>query len=197
MSSYLAFPPLHRRSDAVSLCCTFLGVASTGRYPAPCPMVLGLSSSGETRMRPFSLLTFLTKVFRGVLQEFSTLLLFPHFEVLHGDPACAPSGFFQNAARLPAALSSAAFPRRTQFKRRNGLLSQARRPVRFFDNGKTAAQDSVPVCFRPSPSLRCVFALLFLSPAGLSSAAALAPVFSAPARFPSAYSAGFSSSFLT
>jgi len=30
--------------QAVYLCCTFLGVASTGSYPAPCPMVLGLSS---------------------------------------------------------------------------------------------------------------------------------------------------------
>ena len=29
---------------AVSLCCTFLQVALTGRYPAPCPMELRLSS---------------------------------------------------------------------------------------------------------------------------------------------------------
>ncbi|SHE82478.1 hypothetical protein SAMN02745195_01217 [Thermoanaerobacter uzonensis DSM 18761] len=30
--------------QAVYLCCTFLGVASTGCYPAPCPVELGLSS---------------------------------------------------------------------------------------------------------------------------------------------------------
>ena len=30
---------------AVYFCCTFLGVASTGRYPASCPMKPGLSSS--------------------------------------------------------------------------------------------------------------------------------------------------------
>ena len=30
--------------EAVYFCCTFPGVASAGRYPASCPMVLGLSS---------------------------------------------------------------------------------------------------------------------------------------------------------
>ena len=30
--------------SAVYFCCTSLGVASTGRYPASCPMKLGLSS---------------------------------------------------------------------------------------------------------------------------------------------------------
>ncbi len=40
---------LHRLSTltacaAVYFCCTFLRVASTGSYPAPCPVVLGLSS---------------------------------------------------------------------------------------------------------------------------------------------------------
>src|SRR5690554_4026125 len=55
VSSYLTFPPLHTgckklnayqtSSYAVSFCCTILGVASTGYYPAPCPMELGLSSS--------------------------------------------------------------------------------------------------------------------------------------------------------
>ena len=30
--------------DAVYFCCTFLGVASTGRYPASCPVKPGLSS---------------------------------------------------------------------------------------------------------------------------------------------------------
>ena len=37
-------PYLPLARGAVSLCCTFLGVASTGSYPAPCPMEPGLSS---------------------------------------------------------------------------------------------------------------------------------------------------------
>ena len=44
VSSYLTFPPLHVKR-AVSLCCTFPGVAPAGRYPALCPAELGLSSS--------------------------------------------------------------------------------------------------------------------------------------------------------
>ena len=43
VSSYLAFPSLPAKR-AVSFCCTFLEVAFTGCYPAPCPVVLGLSS---------------------------------------------------------------------------------------------------------------------------------------------------------
>jgi len=52
--SYTALPPLPRRQKfrqsplfclrAVYFCCTFLGVASTGRYPASCPVKPGLSS---------------------------------------------------------------------------------------------------------------------------------------------------------
>ena len=38
---------LTSQRDAVYFCCTFLGVASTGDYPAPCPMELGLSSSAK------------------------------------------------------------------------------------------------------------------------------------------------------
>ena len=53
VSSYLAFPPLRpsciaAERVAVYLCCTFLGVASTGSYPAPCPMELGLSSRAQS-----------------------------------------------------------------------------------------------------------------------------------------------------
>ena len=43
VSSYLAFPPIQNES-AVYFCCTSLGVASTGRYPALCPVKPGLSS---------------------------------------------------------------------------------------------------------------------------------------------------------
>ena len=42
--------------QAVYFCCTFPGVASAGRYPAPCPMELGLSSCGQTRTQPLGLL---------------------------------------------------------------------------------------------------------------------------------------------
>ena len=54
--SYSAFPPLpgpkalsgnapfSKHSGAVYFCCTGLGVASTGRYPASCPVKPGLSS---------------------------------------------------------------------------------------------------------------------------------------------------------
>ena len=45
--SYTAFPPLPDRPNgrsAVYFCCTGLGVTSTGRYPASCPVKPGLSS---------------------------------------------------------------------------------------------------------------------------------------------------------
>jgi len=50
VSSYLAFPPLLPIWEAVYFCCTSLGVASTGRYPAPCPMKPGLSSPAAFRL---------------------------------------------------------------------------------------------------------------------------------------------------
>ena len=43
--SYTAFPPLLPQAEAVYFCCTGLGVTSTGRYPASCPVKPGLSSS--------------------------------------------------------------------------------------------------------------------------------------------------------
>ena len=50
VGSYPAFPPLpSRRETAVYLCCTILGVASTGRYPASCPVKPGLSSPAAFR----------------------------------------------------------------------------------------------------------------------------------------------------
>ena len=48
VSSYLAFPPLPVKL-AVYFCCTSLGVASTRRYLAPCPMKPGLSSPATFR----------------------------------------------------------------------------------------------------------------------------------------------------
>jgi hypothetical protein len=46
VSSYLTISPLRgfRGAHAVCFCGTFLRVAPTGRYPAPCPMKPGLSS---------------------------------------------------------------------------------------------------------------------------------------------------------
>ena len=52
------FHPYHSKeifAMAVYFCCTSLGVASTGRYPAPCPMKPGLSS--PIKVRPSVLLT--------------------------------------------------------------------------------------------------------------------------------------------
>ena len=40
-----SLPATGRRSD---FCCTFPGVAPAGRYPAPCPVLFGLSSDGAT-----------------------------------------------------------------------------------------------------------------------------------------------------
>ena len=94
VSSYLAFPSLprtlkngHFRSlsfGAVYFCCTFLGVASTGCYPAPCPMELGLSSYGPCRMRSHSLLVFASRsihpayIHRYYASEYNILPQFSH-----------------------------------------------------------------------------------------------------------------------
>ena len=43
-----------KSTAAVYFCCTGLGVASTGRYPASCPVKPGLSSPGRLRVRPRS-----------------------------------------------------------------------------------------------------------------------------------------------
>gem|GEM_PF-1719391 len=55
--SYTALPTLPAKL-AVHFCCTSLGVTSTGRYPASCPMKPGLSSPDSLRsqLRPFVLL---------------------------------------------------------------------------------------------------------------------------------------------
>ena len=49
----LLFGSLHTSARAVYFCCTGLGVTSTGRYPASCPVKPGLSSSAAFRhMQP-------------------------------------------------------------------------------------------------------------------------------------------------
>ena len=69
--SYTAIPPLPRfilhtyamkhKLRRFLFCCTILGVASTGRYPASCPMEPGLSSSVPFRLYSRDHLFYLTK----------------------------------------------------------------------------------------------------------------------------------------
>ena len=47
--SYTALPPLPGKTWRYHFCCTILGVASAGRYPASCPAKPGLSSPGPFR----------------------------------------------------------------------------------------------------------------------------------------------------
>jgi len=55
-----SLPAIDGRFD---FCGTFLGVASTGCYPAPCPVELGLSSGSQySRPRPLSLLASMQDV---------------------------------------------------------------------------------------------------------------------------------------
>ena len=55
VSSYLTVSPLPRLGNnetrRSALCCTFLRVTPTGRYPAPCPVEPGLSSPGANPKR--------------------------------------------------------------------------------------------------------------------------------------------------
>ena len=49
--SYTAISPLPAcEGRRYTFCCTFLGVTSTGRYPASCPVKPGLSSPGPFRL---------------------------------------------------------------------------------------------------------------------------------------------------
>ena len=61
--SYTAFPPLPWQAMAVYFCCTGLGVASTGRYPASCPVKPGLSSSEPFRLFSRDYLAWLRKCY--------------------------------------------------------------------------------------------------------------------------------------
>ena len=60
--SYTAFPPLPPK-EAVYFCCTGLGVTSTGRYPASCPLKPGLSSSAPFRLYSRDHLTCLNECY--------------------------------------------------------------------------------------------------------------------------------------
>ena len=64
--SYTAFPPLPAK-PAVYFCCTGLGVASTGRYPASCPVKPGLSSSEPFRLSSRDYLVCLRKCYSSMV----------------------------------------------------------------------------------------------------------------------------------
>jgi len=57
--SYTALPTLPHICMAVHFCCTSLGVASTGRYPASCPLKPGLSSPASFRIYSCDYLLYL------------------------------------------------------------------------------------------------------------------------------------------
>ena len=65
---------LHEK--AVYFCCTSLGVASTGRYPAPCPMKPGLSSPATFRFRSRDHLSDSISTCLSILYFFSFVKLF-------------------------------------------------------------------------------------------------------------------------
>ena len=76
---------LHRHSTLTvrrrryHFCCTFLGVTSTGRYPAPCPLKPGLSSLRLSLMRPSVLLE---KINRFLNREHTSAYKFPYYRIV-------------------------------------------------------------------------------------------------------------------
>ena len=73
---------------AVYFCCTGLGVTSTGRYPASCPMKPGLSSSAPFRLYSRDHLTCLRKCYSNTIFPLSKGFYFTvirHFTVLLPD----------------------------------------------------------------------------------------------------------------
>ena len=68
VSSYLTVPPLPQENPvAVYFCCTSLGVTSTGRYPASCPVKPGLSSSEPFRLFSRDHLACLRKCYFNII----------------------------------------------------------------------------------------------------------------------------------
>ncbi len=69
--SYTALPPLPL-NVAVYFCCTILGVASTGRYPASCPVKPGLSSPAVFRhLQPRSPVLHIYLIYQAFFQKSS------------------------------------------------------------------------------------------------------------------------------
>lgn len=70
--SYTAFPPLPSIKKAVYFCCTGLGVTSTGRYPASCPVKPGLSSPAVFRhLQPRSPVLHIYLIYQAFFQKSS------------------------------------------------------------------------------------------------------------------------------
>ena len=106
VSSYLAFSPLPDIL-AVLFCCTGLGVTSTGRYPASCPMKPGLSSPA---------------VFRHLQPRSSVLLIWNYFtmrkkKIVNSFPADKKGSpaFFKKFFLLPQEESPAVFEKFSLF----------------------------------------------------------------------------------
>ena len=132
--SYTAFPPLpgqmyddteetdtcsyqHTSVRAVYFCCTGLGVTSTGRYPASCPVKPGLSSSAAFRhLQPR--LSVLLNTFSIILSQGETVQTFLPFrtemewecfrakQLNYTEPSVAPSSTirsFPSAAPVASA----------------------------------------------------------------------------------------------
>ena len=86
--SYTALPPLPGKPWAVHFCCTILGVASTRRYLASCPVKPGLSSPAAFRFCSRDHLsyskTFITlPYFQAFVQSNHTLKQLPPINSLH------------------------------------------------------------------------------------------------------------------
>ena len=86
--SYTALPTLPGMLPAVHFCCTILGVTSTGRYPASCPMKPGLSSSAPFRLCSRDHLSYLVMI---PLSGFYTSKQLPPTNSLHRELFGSPS----------------------------------------------------------------------------------------------------------
>ena len=84
------------QKKAVYFCCTGLGVTSTGRYPASCPVKPGLSSSAPFRLCSRDHLTCLRKCYSNTISILSKefyftvtlhfIFFFPDFIVMVAVP---------------------------------------------------------------------------------------------------------------
>ena len=81
---------------AVHFCCTVLGVASTGCYPASCPVKPGLSSPGTFRSANRDHLSYLRLVIiarRRASSQAPKRPVFSHTVTIHSHPARNAHGF--------------------------------------------------------------------------------------------------------
>ena len=115
--SYTALPTLPGMLPAVHFCCTILGVTSTGRYPASCPMKPGLSSDGTFRPAArdhlFCFTSGILAYLHGKCKQYFTPVPFSYTRPTAGypgNPHCSihrPSRHSQRAHSRPAAFHSA------------------------------------------------------------------------------------------